>query len=87
MESAPRLQVRSTAISLIPPVKDCVLGCHPLGRIQNIVDVPPNLFGERAGDDDVVDGFWFLVAEEAKFVCLESVALPSVGRLVPLPQC
>ena len=72
---------------LVPPVKDCVLGRHPLGRVHNIADVAPNLFSERVGDVDVVDGFSFLVAEEAKFVCLESVALSSVGRPVPLHQC
>jgi hypothetical protein len=49
---------------LVPPVKDCVPSRHPLGRVHNIADVPANLFSERVGDDDVVDGFSFLVAEE-----------------------
>jgi len=51
---------------LVPPVEDCVPSRHPLGRVHNIADVPANLFSERVGDDDVVDGFSFLVAEECQ---------------------
>lgn len=59
---------------------------HPLGRVQKIADVPPNLFVERAGDD-VVDGFRFLVAEEAKFVCLESASsAPTTGTTYRVAQ-
>jgi hypothetical protein len=58
------------SIPLRPPrvreLQDFVIGRHPLNLIQNVADVPPNLFGEGTRNDDVVDGFRFLVAEEAQ---------------------
>jgi hypothetical protein len=48
----------------VPELQDCVVGRHPLNLIQNVADV----LGEGTRNDDVVDGFQFLVAEEAQTV-------------------
>ena len=65
-----------------PPLEDCGVISEPMWLSKPRDDVPPDLLGEGAGDDDLVDGFWLLVAEEAGLIGLEFASSSAVRRPV-----
>jgi hypothetical protein len=52
-------------------------GCHRL--LEDVTDAPPYLPREGTGDDDMIDCFGFLFAEEAMVIGVKAVSLPPVG--------